>query len=91
MAVEHGVDGTLRRNFDFAGKAAQQFLPDLPRSPMRLFLFQVQDRRLDLHGQLIAVAVRSPRPVGDPLQATVLVPIKYLVTRVDSIGRCNTI
>src|ERR1700690_3678810 len=81
MAVEHGVDGTLRRNFDLAGKTAEQFLPDLPRPPMRSLLLQVQDSRLDLHRQLLAVAVRPPCTVGDPLQPTLLVTIKDLVTR----------
>jgi len=90
VAIEHGVDRTLRGNFDLAGKTAEQFLPNLPRSPMRLILLQGQDSRLDLHRQLIAVTVRPTRAVGDSLQATLLVTIKYLVTRAGSDGRCNT-
>jgi len=36
MTVQHGVDGASGGNFDLAGKTAKQFLPDLPRTPMRL-------------------------------------------------------
>src|ERR1700684_4502629 len=81
MAVEHGMNGALGGNFDLAGKAAKQFLPDLPRSPVRFIPLESQDGRLDLHRQLVSIPVGAPRAVGYPLQATLLVAVKDFVPR----------
>jgi hypothetical protein len=54
-------------------------LPDLRRAPAWLVLLQARDQRLDLERQLIGVAIRPPRAVGQPFQADLVVAGEDLV------------
>jgi hypothetical protein len=63
-AVEHGVNGALDWHSDVAVKPADQELADFARPPMRLVALQVDDQVFDLLGQLVRVAHRPARAVG---------------------------
>src|SRR3990172_11047848 len=79
MAVEDGMDGASGGDPDIAGQAAHQELPDLAGAPMRLVALQADDRGFQLRRQLVGIAHRPTRPVGQGLQPVLLVTIEDLV------------
>jgi hypothetical protein len=74
MAIEHGMNGALGRHSDVAVKPPDQQLADFARPPMRLVALQVDDQALDLLRQLVGIARRPPRAVGESEQAVLSVP-----------------
>src|SRR5579883_1663219 len=79
MAIEHGMDRAFGGDSHLAGQAAHQQLPDLARPPVRLVLLGPDDRGLQLVRQLIGVAYRPPRSIGEAREAMVLVAIEDFV------------
>src|SRR4029077_6146059 len=80
MAIEHGMNGALGRHSDVAVKPPDQQLPDFARAPMRLVALQVDDQALDLLRQLVGIAPRPSRAVGQSDQTMLPVPAVDLVT-----------
>jgi hypothetical protein len=78
VAIEDGMDRADRRRVDVGIKPLQP-IPDLGRAPTGLVVLEAHDQRLDLKGQLIGLAIRSSRPVGQRLEATFLVAPENLV------------
>ena len=72
MAVEHRVDGADRRAGEIRIPAAEP-RTDLRRPPPGILPFERDDQRLDLHRELISVPVGPPAPVGQALEAAILV------------------
>jgi hypothetical protein len=60
MAVEHGMNRRPCGNTDISRQLAHQEFPDLAGAPVRLVSLQGHDHPLDLIGQLVGVAHRSP-------------------------------
>jgi hypothetical protein len=52
VPVEHGVDSADRGNADIARQAPDQQLPDLAGAPVRLVFLGLDNRLLDLAGDL---------------------------------------
>jgi hypothetical protein len=67
VPVEHGVDRALGRNPDVAVQSADQELADLTGTPMGLVALGRDDQALDLPRQLVGVANRPARTVGQGL------------------------
>jgi hypothetical protein len=63
VAVEHGVDGADRGDFDVAGQAADEQFAELACPPMRLVFPETDNGGFELWRQLIGVAPRAARPV----------------------------
>src|SRR5688500_8509496 len=51
----------------------------LPGAPVRLVPLQPHDRPLDLVGQLVGVADRAPRAIGERLEPVLLVAVENFV------------
>ena len=64
VPVEHGVDRALGRNADVAVKSADQGFADLASTPMGFVTLGHDDQALDLPRQLVGVANRPARAVG---------------------------
>src|ERR1700690_4096255 len=79
MTIQHGMDGALRGDPDIAGQATHQELPDLAGTPMGLVLLEPDDRALHLVGQLVGIAHRPARAIGQCLQPMLPVAIEDLV------------
>src|SRR5713101_3752369 len=79
MTIQHGVDGTLSGDPDIAGQATHQELSDLAGTPMGLVLLELDDRALHLARQLVGIAHRPPRAIGQSLEPMLLVAIEDLV------------
>ena len=79
MPVEHGVDRALGRNADVAVQSADQELADLASTPMRLVTLGRDDQALELMRQLVGVANRPARTVGQGLETVFLIALKDLV------------
>src|SRR5215470_14849909 len=79
MAIEHGVNRAAGGNPDLTGKATQQAFADFARAPVRLPLFEVDDGRLHLLGQLVGVTPGPARTVGQRFQTRLFVAVKDLV------------
>src|SRR4030095_1851730 len=73
------MDGASGRNRDGMRKRPQQPLPNLARAPVGLLAFGRHNRRLDLLGELIGVAERPARSVGQTFQATFFITLEDLV------------
>jgi len=78
VAVQHGVDGADGGRLDH-GIQLDQFVADLRGTPGAVFLPDPDDGLLDLERQLVGMAVGASRPVLEPTNAAVLVPIEDLV------------
>ena len=61
------------------GKAAEQALANLPRTPAGMRVLHVQDVVLQLKGQLIGIAIGTSASVGEPVNAAFLIAIEDLV------------
>src|ERR1700751_1647629 len=79
VPVEHGVDRALGRNADVAVQSADQTLADLTRTPMGFLALRHDDQVLDLLRQLVGVANRPARTVGQGLETVFLVALEDLV------------
>src|SRR6267143_560638 len=79
VPVENGVDRALGRNADVAVQSADQDLADLAGTPMGLVALGRDDQALDLPRQLVGVANRPARTVGQGLEAVFLVALEDLV------------
>ena len=79
VPVEHGVDRALGRNADVAVQSADQELADLAGTPMRLLPLERDDQALDLRRQLVGIAHRPARTVGQGLETVFLVALEDLV------------
>jgi hypothetical protein len=73
------VDRALGRNADVAVQSADQELADLAGTPMGLVAFGRDDQALDLLRQLVGVANRPARAVGQGLETVFLVALEDLV------------
>src|SRR5215210_3251943 len=67
VSVQHGVDGALGRDAHVPGPAADQEFADLACAPVRLVTLEAYDQALDLGRQLIGIAHRPTRAVGQGL------------------------
>src|SRR6202022_4913684 len=79
VPVEHGVDRALGRNPDVAVQSADQELADLAGTPMGLVALGRDDQALDLPRQLVGVANRPARAIGQGLETVFLVALENLV------------
>src|ERR1700730_8876278 len=79
MTIEHGVDGAAGRNLNLTGKATQQAFADLACAPVGLLPFEVEDGRLHLLGQLVAVTPGPAGTVCQSFQTRFFVAVKDLV------------
>src|SRR5262249_2006422 len=79
VPVEGGVDRALGRNADVAVQSAGQELGDLAGTPMRLFALCHDEHALDLPQQLVGVANRPARTVGQGLETVFLIALEDLV------------
>src|SRR6266404_1955416 len=77
--VEHGMDCALGRNADVAVQSADQELADLAGPPMGLVALGRDDQALDLPRQLVGVANRPARAIGQGLETVFLVALEDLV------------
>src|ERR1700730_9056521 len=79
VPVKHGVDRALGRNADVTVQSADQELADLAGTPMGLVALDRDDQALDLRRQLVGVANRPARAVGQGLETVFLVALADLV------------
>jgi hypothetical protein len=73
------MDGALGRDPDITRQATHQELPDLAGAPMGLVPLEPDDRALHLVRQLVGIAHRPARAIGQGLQPVLLVAIEDLV------------
>ncbi len=78
VAIEHGMDGALRRRLDIR-ETAQQALANFTSTPAGVLVLHLQDVVLHLERKLIGVAIGTAAPVGQPLHTALLITIKDLV------------
>jgi len=78
MAIEHRMHRADRGRVHIRIKPGQSF-PDLRRPPARLVLLDAHDQRLDLDRELIGMAIRPARAVGEPFQACRVIACENLV------------
>src|SRR6201988_667626 len=79
VPVEHGMDRAVGRNADVAVQSADQTLADLTGTPMGILALGRDDQGLDLLRQLVGVANRPTRTIGQGLQTVFLVALEDLV------------
>jgi hypothetical protein len=79
VPVEHRVHRALGRDPDVAGHPPHQEFADLARAPVRLVALGRHDQPLHRLGQLVGIAHRPARPVGEGLDPVALVAIEDLV------------
>src|SRR3984893_14883146 len=79
VPVEHGMDRALGRNADVAVQSADQELADLAGTSMGLVALGCDDQALDLPRQLVGVANRPARAIGQGLETVFLVALENLV------------
>src|SRR6185437_10805693 len=79
VPIENRVDGALGRKANVAVESPDQELADFAGSPMRLVSLQAHDQALELLRELVGVAHRPPRSVGQGLQPVLPVAIENLV------------
>src|SRR5262245_25776171 len=80
MTVKYRMNGRDRRPVDVRISPRQE-LQDLRRTPARLLLLQSHDQSFDLERQLVSMPVWPAAPVGQSLQACVLIALDDLVGR----------
>jgi hypothetical protein len=73
LRLSREVDGAFARN-RFDHLSTFRPLADFARPPTRLAALQVDDQALDLRRQLVGIAHRPPRAVGQSEQAVLSVP-----------------
>ena len=73
------MHGALGRQADVAGELADQEFADLAGAPMRLVALEIDDQPLDLVRQLIGIAHRPARAIGQRIEPLVLVAIENFV------------
>jgi hypothetical protein len=82
MAIQHRMDrtdrGALRREHRVL---SPEPLTGLGRAPGRIFLLQPDDQFLGRQRQLLRVALRSPTPIGQAVNAAAFVPVVNFVAR----------
>src|SRR5262245_52356656 len=78
VAIEHRVDRTDRRQVR-AGVLLPELFADLGRAPARILPLQAHDRGFDRRRQPIRLPVRPMAPIGEGLDAAVLVAVEDLV------------
>jgi hypothetical protein len=79
VAVEHRMHGALGRQAHVAGELADEEFPYLTRPPMRLVALEIDNQPFHRVGQLVGIAHRPPRAIGQRIQSLVLVAIEDLV------------
>jgi hypothetical protein len=79
VTIENRMDRALGRHPDVAIEAPDQEFPDLAGAPVRLLGFEPDNQPLELLRQLVGIAHRPSRSVGQGRQPMLLVPIEYLV------------
>src|SRR5690606_33328003 len=80
MPIKHGMDGAPGGYPDIAGQAAHEQLADLAGAPVRLVLLGPHDHPLDRVRQLVGIANRSSRSVGQCLETMLPVTSEDLVS-----------
>ena len=65
IAIEHGMDRADRRRLDH-GILPQQLVPDLRRSPGRVFALDPENAAFDLKMQLVGLPIRPPAALMQP-------------------------
>src|SRR3981081_4955292 len=81
MAVEYGMNRTGCRNLDGVWQLEQRAAADFLCTPIWLVALGGYDGRFDLLRQLVGVAERPPRAIGEALKAALLVSLEDFVTR----------
>src|SRR5271157_3902374 len=79
MTIQNRVNGACGGNFDRMRQAPQKTFPDLARSPVRLFPFGGNNRRLYLIRQLIGIPERPAGPVAQAIDPALLITLKDFV------------
>jgi hypothetical protein len=78
VAIQHGMNGAFAGDRNPREPADQTFF-DFASPPARVLVLHVQDVVLDLKRKLVGVAIRTPAPVGQPLNPAFLVAVEDLV------------
>src|SRR3954453_16851189 len=73
------MDGTFGGNPNVAGQPADEKIADFAGAPMRLVALGVDDEALDLLRELVGIAHRSPRSIGEGFEPMLLVAVEDLV------------
>src|SRR5690606_20158649 len=79
MPIEHGMNRARGGDADIAGQSSDQQLADLAGAPIRLVFLESYNRILDLLGELVGIAHRAPRAIGERLEPVLLVTIENFV------------
>src|SRR5713101_2918410 len=80
VAIQHRMNGAFGRYRD-TGEPADQALSDLTSTPGGVLALHVQDIVLHLKRKLVGIPIGTPASVGQPLNATFLIAIEDLITR----------
>jgi hypothetical protein len=72
----HGAPG---RQAHVAGKLANEQFADFARAPMRLVALEIDDQPLHLVRQLVGIAHRPARAIGERLEPLIPIAIEDLV------------
>src|SRR5947209_5699628 len=78
VTVEHGMDGTFGGDPDVAGQPADEKIADFAGAPMRFVALGVDDEALDPLRELVGIAHRSTRSIGEGFEAMLLVAVENL-------------
>ena len=79
VAVEHRMHGAPGRQAHVAGKLANEQFADFARAPMRLVALEIDDQPLHLVRQLVGIAHRPARAIGERLEPLIPIAIEDLV------------
>src|SRR5215472_12955202 len=78
MTIQHRMDRAFGGELD-PRESPRQALSDLARTPAGMLVLDVEDIVLHLKGESIRIPIRTPAPVGQPLNSAFLVVIEDLV------------
>src|ERR1700686_1418436 len=79
MAVENGMDRAPGWHAHIAGQPPHQEFADLARTPMRLAALEADNQALDLPRQLVGIAHRPARTVGQGFKPMLLVTVEDFI------------
>src|SRR4029434_10459720 len=79
VAIQHGMHGAFGRDGN-ARESADQAIANFASTPAGVLALHVQNVVLYLKRKLVGVAIRTPAPIGESVNATFLIAIEDLVT-----------
>jgi hypothetical protein len=79
VAVEDSMDGADRRDADVASETPDEQFADLAGAPVRLLAFGGDDQAFHLDWQLVGIAHRPARAVGERHRTLLPIAVEQLV------------